>query len=51
VIKTRIRWVAHVGEMMNAYKILVKKSEEKRPFGRLRHGWDSNIKTDLNKIM
>jgi hypothetical protein len=33
----RIRWTGHVariGEMINAYKILVRKPQEKRPFGR-----------------
>jgi hypothetical protein len=38
VIKSRgMRWTEHVtciGEMRNAYKILVEKSEEKRPLGR-----------------
>jgi len=28
----------HVGEMRNAYKILVRKPERKRPHGRPRHG-------------
>jgi hypothetical protein len=40
VIKSRrMRWVghvAHMGEMRNAYKILVGKSEGKRPLGTLR---------------
>jgi len=31
--------VAHMGKMGNAYKILVGRSEEKRPFGRPRHRW------------
>jgi hypothetical protein len=41
VIKSRRRrWmghVAHMGEMTNAYKILVRKSEGKRPLGRPKH--------------
>jgi hypothetical protein len=39
VIKSRrMRWAGHmacVGEMRNAYKILVRKPEGKRPHGRL----------------
>jgi hypothetical protein len=30
---------AHMGEMRNAYKILVGKLEEKRPLRRPRHRW------------
>jgi len=40
VIKSRMSWVEHVacvGEMKNACKILVRKSEGKKPFGRTRH--------------
>jgi hypothetical protein len=40
VIKSRwIRWaehVTHMGEIVNAYKILVRKPERKRPCGRPR---------------
>jgi hypothetical protein len=32
---------------MNAYRILVEKSEEKRPLGRPRRRWADNIKMDL----
>jgi hypothetical protein len=32
------RHVARIGEMRNAYNILVGKSEGKRPLGRLRRG-------------
>jgi hypothetical protein len=43
VIKSRrMRWpghVAHTGEMRNAYKILVRKPERKRPFGIPRRSW------------
>jgi hypothetical protein len=34
-----------MGEMRDAYNILVGKPEGKRPLGRPRHRWD--IKTDL----
>jgi hypothetical protein len=35
--------------MRNAYNILVRKPEEKRPFGRQRHRWEDNIKIFLEK--
>jgi hypothetical protein len=47
VIKSRrMRWTVHVacmGEMRNAYKILVKKPEGRRPFRRPAHRWEDNI--------
>jgi hypothetical protein len=39
-----------MGEMANAYKILIRKHEGKRPFGRTRHTWEDNVKMDLKKI-
>jgi hypothetical protein len=35
------------GNTRSTYKILVGKSEEKRPLGRHRCGWKDNIKTDI----
>jgi hypothetical protein len=49
----RMRWAGHVARMetkMNAYRILVGKSERKRPLGRQRRRWVNNIKTDLREI-
>jgi hypothetical protein len=49
----RMRWAGHVarmGELRNAYRILVGKSDEKRPLGRPRHRWVDNIKMDLREI-
>jgi hypothetical protein len=43
----RVRWagnVARVGEMRNVYKILVRKSEGKRPLGRTRRRWKDNTR-------
>jgi hypothetical protein len=37
-------------EKRNAYRILVGKSEGKRPLGRLRRRWVDNIKMDLREI-
>jgi hypothetical protein len=39
-----------MGDMRNAYRILVGKPEEKRPLGRPRRRWEDNIRMDLNKI-
>jgi hypothetical protein len=35
------------GEKRNAYRILVGKSERKRPLGRPRRRWEDNIRMDL----
>jgi hypothetical protein len=37
--------------MRNAYKILIGKSDGKRPHVRPRRRWEDNIKTNLDKIM
>jgi hypothetical protein len=54
VIKSRrMRWAGHVarnGETRNAYGILVRKPEGKRPLGRPRCRWVDNIKMDLIEI-
>jgi hypothetical protein len=39
-----------MGEKRNVYKLLVGKSEGKRPLGRPKHTWIDNIKMDLLKI-
>jgi hypothetical protein len=49
----RLRWVGHIedmGDMKNAYKILVGKPEGKRPLGTPRRRWEGNIKMDHRKI-
>jgi hypothetical protein len=49
----RMRWaghVAHMGEKMNAYKILVGNPEGKRPIVRPRLRWVDIIKMDLREI-
>jgi hypothetical protein len=38
------------GETRNAYRILVRKPEGKRPLGRPRRRWVDNIKMDLREI-
>jgi hypothetical protein len=45
----RMRWAGHVarmGEKRNAYRILVGKSEGKRPLGRPRRRWEDNFRMD-----
>jgi hypothetical protein len=47
-----MRWAEHVARVRkkrNAYRILVGKSEGKRPLGRPRHSWMYN-NMDLRKI-
>jgi hypothetical protein len=48
-----MRWAGYVvgmEEKRNAYRILVGKSEGRRPQERSRHRWKDNIKIDLRKI-
>jgi hypothetical protein len=37
-------------EMRNAYKIMVRKCEGKRPLGRHRHRWEDNIRVGVREI-
>jgi hypothetical protein len=49
----RMRWVGHVvrmGEKWNAYRLLVRKPEGKRPLGRPRRRWVDNIRMDLVEV-
>jgi hypothetical protein len=46
----RMRWAGHVacmGDGRGAYRVLVGRSDGKRPLGRCRHRWEDNIKMDL----
>jgi hypothetical protein len=45
----RMRWAGH-GEKRNAYRILVRMPEGKRPLGRQRRRWVDNIKMYLREI-
>jgi len=38
------------GERRGVYRVLVGKSEGKRPLGRPRHRWDYNIKMDVQGV-
>jgi hypothetical protein len=44
------RYVACMREMRNAYKILVRKTDGKRPARRPRRKWKDNIKLYLKEI-
>ena len=49
----RLRWaglVARMEQSRNAYRVLVGKSEGKRPLGRPKHRWTDNIKMDLREV-
>jgi hypothetical protein len=39
-----------MGEKRNVYRLLVRKSEEKRPLGRPRRRWVDNIRMDLGEV-
>jgi hypothetical protein len=43
-------YVAQLGETSNAYRILVRKPEGRRPLGRGRRRWVDNIEMDLGRI-
>jgi hypothetical protein len=48
-----IRWaerVALMGDMRNAYRLLVGKPGGKRPLGRPKHRWEDNIRRNLREI-
>jgi hypothetical protein len=49
----RMRWAGHVarmGEIRNAYKMLVGKPEGKRPFGGPKCRWEDNIRLYLREL-
>jgi hypothetical protein len=37
------------GKEKNAYKILVRKPEKKRPLGRHKHKWEDNTKINIKE--
>ena len=42
--------MSHVGEGRGVYRVLVGKSEGKRPLGRPRRRWEDNVKMDLQEV-
>jgi len=42
--------VARMGQGRGVYRVLVGKSEGKRPLGRPRRRWEDNIKMDLQEV-
>ena len=54
VIKSRrMRWAGHVarmGEERGVYRVLLGKSDGKRPLGRPRRRWVDNIRMDLQEV-
>jgi len=39
-----------MGERRDVYRVLVGKSEGKRPLGRYRRRWENNIKMDFQEV-
>ena len=54
VVKSRrVRWAGHVARMAEGrgvHRVLVGKSEGKRPLGRPRRRWEDNITMDLKEV-
>jgi hypothetical protein len=54
VIKSRrLRWagqIARTAKSRGAYRVLIGKTEERRPLGRQRHKCEDNIKMDLREV-
>ena len=49
----KIRWAGHVARMREergVLRVLVGKPRGKRPLGRPGHGWENNIKMDLQEV-
>jgi hypothetical protein len=49
----KMRWVTNIArtkEKINACRILIGKSEEKRPLGRTRRSWEDNIRVDPKEV-
>jgi len=49
----RMRWAGYVeriGERRGVYRVLVGKTEGKRPLGIPRRRWEDNIKMDLQEV-
>ena len=42
--------MARMGEGLGVHRVLVGKSEGKRPLGRPRRRWEDNIKMDLQEV-
>jgi hypothetical protein len=52
-IKSRMRWagyVARMGNMRGAYRVLVGRPKEKRPLRRSKCRWNDNIKIHLQEV-
>ena len=47
---TWMKYVARTGDRKNAYRVLVERSEGKRPLGRPRCRWEDNIKMYVQEV-
>jgi len=43
--------VARMGQGRGVYRVMVGKSEGRRPLGRLRRRWEDNIKMDVQEVL
>jgi hypothetical protein len=53
IMSRRMKWAGHLARIevsRNAYRVLVRKQEGKRPLGRPTCRWEDNIKMNLRKI-
>ena len=53
VIKSLIRWagyVARMGDRRRAYRVLVRRSEGKRPLGRPKRRWEDTFEMDIQEV-
>jgi hypothetical protein len=49
-----MRWAGHVaymGDGRGAYRVLLRRAERKKSFGRPRRRWEDNIKMDLQEVV
>jgi hypothetical protein len=46
-----VGYVACIGDLISAHKVLVGKPEVKRPLGRPRRGWENVVSLDLEEIL
>ena len=54
IISRKMRWSGHVAcirDRRDAHRVLLGRPKGRRPLGRRRHGWEDNIKMDLQDVV